>query len=49
MNSIWHTNNTTRTQGIGLRGGACVPVMLAPLSIEIQKDFVDHDPGGSDG
>ena len=52
------TNNQTmhapapamRTQANCLRsGGACVSLYTSPLSIEIQKDFVDHDRGGSDG
>jgi hypothetical protein len=52
------TNNKTmyapapamRTRAICLRsGGALVSLHTSPLSIEIQKDFVDHDRGGCDG
>ncbi len=55
MNWNWNNIDTTGAQAICLRGGAYVSVTMAPLSVEMQKDFVgldvivDHDPGGSDG
>jgi len=49
MNSNSCNHYTNSAQALCLRGGVYVPATMALLSIAIQKDFVDHDPGGSLG
>ena len=55
MTRYWNTATTNQAQallGECLRGGARVPVVAGMESVSAQvmnKDFIDHDPGGSDG
>jgi hypothetical protein len=47
MNPIWHNTYLSTSQATSLRGR--VAVSLEMVSIIVTKDFVAHDPGGSDG
>lgn len=47
MNPIWHNTYLSTSQASSLRGR--VAVSLEMVSIIVTKDFVAHDPGGSDG
>jgi hypothetical protein len=52
MNHYWTNAQNDQAQTLCLRGGARVPVVAAmeSLSVEVMhKDFIAHDPGGSDG
>ncbi len=49
MNSLWHITSPGYAQGNALRGGLCVPVTSAVLSLSIDMDKFAHDRGGSDG
>jgi hypothetical protein len=52
MNLNWTKTHTTSAQADCMRSGACVPVVPGVASIvvvQLNKDFIAHDPGGSDG
>ena len=52
MNHYWTNARHDQAQTLCLRGAARVPVVagMESLSVAVMpKDFIAHDPGGSDG